>query len=269
MKKWSGERLETFISTETTVEHLHRYAIAKELVHGKTVVDIACGEGYGVNILAETALAVIGIDIDEVTILAAINKYKKTNTSFITGSAEQIPCEDKSTDIVVSFETIEHIEAHNKMLFEIKRILKPDGLLIISTPDKKYYSDATGYKNIFHKKELDKGTFRELLHKNFSNVKIYHQYSGEIPFILPEESTMVKIYSGNFKKVKRDKGVFHTYLLALASDNKLPETEESFFKSRDIFFDAGARHIMNSITYKLGNIFLSPLKFIRDVFKKK
>lgn len=66
-KNWTGERLETFVLNDSTIEHLHRYAIAKELAQGKHVLDIACGEGYGSNLLASSARFVDGVDIDQST----------------------------------------------------------------------------------------------------------------------------------------------------------------------------------------------------------
>ena len=107
-KSWTGERLETFVLNDSTIEHLHRYAIAKELVQGKRVLDIACGEGYGSNLLAASADFVNGVDIDQVVIAHAAEKYKKENLSFSQGSVEKIPFDANTFDMVVSFETLEH-----------------------------------------------------------------------------------------------------------------------------------------------------------------
>src|SRR4051812_21778603 len=149
-QQWSGERLETFILDESTIEHLHRYALAKEYVKKKTVLDIACGEGYGSNLLAEEADLVHGVDIDEETIRRASAKYVRKNLSFKAGNACSIPFPDNHFDVVVSFETIEHVHDHYSMVTELKRVLKEDGILIISSPDRKNYSDANAYKNPFH-----------------------------------------------------------------------------------------------------------------------
>ena len=78
-KEWTKERLETFITNGAMLEHLHRYAMLSEIVKGKTVLDIACGEGYGSNILSKNANKVIAIDIDAATIKKASIKYKKEN----------------------------------------------------------------------------------------------------------------------------------------------------------------------------------------------
>ncbi|MBL7749096.1 MAG: class I SAM-dependent methyltransferase, partial [Chitinophagaceae bacterium] len=159
---WTGERLETFVFNESTIEHLHRYAIACGLAAGKTVLDIACGEGYGSYLLAAKAASVTGMDIDNTTIKKATQKYPKENLRFTQATAEKIPAADAQFDMVVSFETLEHLEDHDTMIKEIKRVLKPGGLLVISTPDKKNYSDKRNYKNPFHLKELYRNEFEAL-----------------------------------------------------------------------------------------------------------
>lgn len=77
--KWTGERMETFVLNDSTLEHLHRYALVMGLVKDMTVLDIACGEGYGTTLLADAAAAVVGIDIDANTIQKAAQKYQKQN----------------------------------------------------------------------------------------------------------------------------------------------------------------------------------------------
>ena len=90
-KKWTGERLETFIYNRDAVDHLHRYAIASNFVEGKVVLDIASGEGYGSNLMSEKASFVYGVDIDESTIRKADKKYKKNNLKLLKGSTSAIP----------------------------------------------------------------------------------------------------------------------------------------------------------------------------------
>ncbi|RZJ78014.1 MAG: class I SAM-dependent methyltransferase, partial [Chryseobacterium sp.] len=97
-KNWTGERLETYIHSETATEHLHRYAVALEYVKDKVVLDIASGEGYGSNLMAEKAQAVIGVDIDQQSIVNAIHKYKRTNLSFLEGTADAIPLQSGTID---------------------------------------------------------------------------------------------------------------------------------------------------------------------------
>ena len=110
---------------------------------GKRVLDIACGEGYGANLLAFVASKVIGVDLDAGTIAHAKAKYRRRNLHFVQGSCTEIPCEDHSIDLVASFETIEHISEHDAFLSEIKRVLAPGGILVISSPHKAEYQKVS------------------------------------------------------------------------------------------------------------------------------
>jgi len=173
--KWTGERFVPGVNGDIELEHLHRYAMARELSSDKIVLDIACGEGYGSNLLAMVAQHVVGVDIAEDVIAYARNKYRKDNLTFKVGSCSDIPLEDASVDLVVCFETIEHHDKHREMLAEFKRILLPNGILIISSPDKYEYSDKPNYRNPFHVKELYRNEFEELIAAYFENVQFYGQ----------------------------------------------------------------------------------------------
>ena len=173
--EFTGERFTPECEREIWYEHYHRYAFAKKLVKDKDILDIASGEGYGSAILADYAKSVTAIDIDVSSIDHANNKYHKDNLTYQQGSCLQIPCDDNCFDVVVSFETLEHLAEQTQMLAEINRVLKVDGLLIISTPDKKHYSDATGFTNEFHVKELYKHEFQELLDAHWKQQIWYAQ----------------------------------------------------------------------------------------------
>ena len=164
----TGERYLPEFDRDWTLEHLHRYLLACELAAGKTVLDIACGDGYGSAMLARYAAQVTGVDIDTPTVERARGKYVADNLRFLQGSATDMPLEDDSVDLVVSFETIEHLTEQDRMLCEIRRVLRPEGFLLISSPDKYEYSDVPGYHNEFHLKELYCQEFEELLQKHFS-----------------------------------------------------------------------------------------------------
>ena len=141
--EFTGERYMPSIGGNILLEHMHRYHLAKRYVSGKTVLDIASGEGFGSSVLAQSAERVIGVDISPQTVAHAAATYPRVNLTFEVGSASAIPLRDQSVDVVVSFETIEHVAEHEQMMSEIRRVLKPGGTLIISTPEKANYSDAT------------------------------------------------------------------------------------------------------------------------------
>ena len=110
---WTGERYVPQVSGNIALEHLHRYAFASGLSEGKRVLDIACGEGYGSEMLSRNAKSVVGVDIDPATVAHAMTKYRSPKMKFIEGACEKIPLPDKSVDLVVSFETLEHIDELN------------------------------------------------------------------------------------------------------------------------------------------------------------
>ena len=173
----TGERYLPWIEEASIAyEHLHRYAYATQCVKNKRVLDLACGEGYGSYLLAKTATSVMGIDIDETAIKHARNKYIKRNLEFRVGSITDIPIDgERLFDVAICFEALEHIEDHQKLLSEVKRLLTPEGVFIVSTPNKTVYSDEPQFNNPFHVHELYFDEFRELLEQYFKNVKFLGQ----------------------------------------------------------------------------------------------
>ena len=236
---FTGERLMTEIYEYWTIEHLHRYAIALSLVENKVVIDIASGEGYGSNLLANKAASVTGIDISKEAIAHAQQKYKKDNLAYLHGSATQIPLEDHSIDVVVSFETIEHLDQHEEMMTEIKRVLKKDGVLIISSPDKKYYSDIPGYQNPYHVKELYSDEFNSLVSKYFNNVIPLNQKTivGSVVFQANINKPGITEFSGNYTGIDSKEALDSpVYNICIASDETLNKViENSIFANADMF----------------------------------
>lgn len=116
---FTGERFLPGINDiKLEIEHYQRYLSVQRLVKDKIVLDAACGEGYGSDILAKYAKKVIGIDLDNDTITRAKVKYKdRDNLIFIQGNIEKLEIEDCSIDIVISFETIEHVSEDIQKIF--------------------------------------------------------------------------------------------------------------------------------------------------------
>ncbi len=167
---FTGERFVPECAGEMVYEHWHRYLLARRCVAGKRVLDAACGEGYGSALLASAAASVVGIDLSAEAVAHASERYagEHGNLRFVTASVASIPLPDASFDVIVSFETIEHMTEHEAFLREIDRLLAPDGMLIISSPNRPEYSDKTGYRNEFHVKELDRAELESLLDPHFS-----------------------------------------------------------------------------------------------------
>ena len=184
--EFTGERYVPEQKGSVELEHMHRYALAKKLASGKRVLDLACGEGYGSSQLSEVAASVTGIDVDSQAIAHAQTRYQKANLQFISASATSLPVGDQSFDLVVSFETIEHLIHQDEMLAEIRRVMAADGILLISSPNKLNYSDANNYSNPFHVKELYREDFEHLLRKYFNFVALAGQRIAYGSLILPD-----------------------------------------------------------------------------------
>lgn len=140
----TGERMIPGFHGRTIMyaEHMTRYIAAQELSDGKVVLDIAAGSGYGTNILAQKAKKAYGVDVSPDAIKYAQENYGAKNIEFLVGDAEEIPLPDKSVDLVITFETIEHVKNYKKFLSEISRVLKEDGLAIVSTPNDEEFTEA-------------------------------------------------------------------------------------------------------------------------------
>jgi SAM-dependent methyltransferase len=142
------------------------------------VLDAACGEGYGTALLATRAVEAVGVDIDTVAVEHARRAYAGHRVlRYETGSATALPLADASVDVVVSFETVEHLPAAEQpaMLAEFARVLAPDGVLVISSPNRKRYSDDRGYANPFHLHEFYRDEFARLLDAGFPCRRWFHQ----------------------------------------------------------------------------------------------
>jgi len=155
-------------------EHKQRYEFIKPLLHGN-VLDIACGTGYGAQIIDDTINRYYGVDFSQDAIDDA-NKYNKLEKNeFSQGSIVSIDFKDQKFDIVISFETLEHIEDYNKALSEILRVLKSTGTFVGSVPSKEFddkCEDVYG-KNPYHITRFNFEKIQNLLSKNFKYVEFF------------------------------------------------------------------------------------------------
>ena len=230
---FTGERyIPESSPADVAYEHWHRYFYAQPFVRGKDVLDIACGSGYGSALLAESAASVTGVDIDPATIAYCQSIYVRDNLRFLQGAVSSIPVEGEAAfDVIVCFETIEHVEAPDQTAFlrEVKRLLRPGGLLIISTPDAiAYNSRQDRYKNEFHRHEFGRAEFLDFLRGAFRNVDCvsqcpmwgsYIHRPGEQggPFV----SYGFECNESGFHQISD--AAENTYLIAVCSDAPLPE----------------------------------------------
>lgn len=225
--KFTGER---FIPGQTdmalAMEHINRYRFACNLIKGKDVLDIACGAGYGSHRMAQVAHSVMGADISEEAIKYCKESYVQDNLQYAVAKAEDMPFSDGQFDAVVSFETLEHIDEIKQKAFirEVRRVLRPGGLLIISTPNKEVY-DKRG-ENEFHEHELSRSEFLYLMESNFAHVQCHLQMAEVCDLLISETNSKGIVGEGP----SRDKA---EYLIAICSDDVLPEIKSSVLPRAD------------------------------------
>lgn len=221
---FTGERFIPDMSEKYIVaEHYQRYNAVLNIVKGKKVLDAACGAGYGTALMASVAEEVTGIDISSEAISFANHRYSDIrNARYLEASIAELPFSDNTFDVIISFETIEHVDEdlQNKFLKEIKRCLKDDGILVMSSPDKRTYSDLPGFNNEFHVKEFYFDEFDAFLHREFKYVEHYlqgeHDLTGEILYPVKSDTFSLKIL--NRLATDKDKDF---YIVSVCSNNRL------------------------------------------------
>lgn len=216
---FTGERFipQAGLDGELEVEHFLRYHALLDLVRDQVVLDAASGEGYGSDLLASRAQRVCGLEIDPQAVAQAQRKYQRPNLEHIRGSIAALPFPPATFDAAVSFETIEHVprDLQEAFLGEVKRVLKPAGVLVISTPDKRVYSDLPGYHNEFHVQEFYRQEFRDFLGRHFKHVKFWEQ-TAMLAYLLTDGQ-------GVLRQLGEQPEIEGKYIVALCSDVPLPE----------------------------------------------
>lgn len=199
-------------------EHIMRYESVMEIVKDKVVLDIASGSGYGSAAISKAASKVFGVDIDAKAVKYSSEKYGNKKTEFLVGSGTDIPLANNAVDVVVSHETIEHIKNYKKFLHEIKRVLKPGGQLVISTPNDDEYPAG----NHFHIHQFKINEFKKLLQTFFNNVELYYQGSWVSAALLTEKefSKEWRAQMDTFK-TQAQPTAKSTYVVAVCSDQKV------------------------------------------------
>ena len=201
------------------VEHMARYLLASRFVEGHTVLDAACGTGYGATMLQRAgAASVMAVDIEPD---AAVHFDGP-----VTGAdLALLPFADNSFDRVVCFEAIEHVAAPGDALDEFARVLAPGGMLFISTPNR----DHNVPGNPFHEFEFTFDEFTHALEKRFVHVKVLGQqpYAASSIGVLPASlrPSLDHVASRPLAALQSLPADGAQYMVAVASDHELPDID--------------------------------------------
>lgn len=199
-------------------EHVTRYLAAKPLVSGKVVLDIASGSGYGARLLAESAAFVYGVDVNDAAVRYSEENFGGPNISYRVGDGTAIPLADDSVDVVITFETIEHIADYRQFMVEVARVLRSDGLAVISTPNDLEFSEG----NHFHLHEFEYEELVNLCREHFANVDSYFQSTWKYVAVGSEDQldSDLETVVLNLAGKTRDQ---HLYFYLLCSNRDITE----------------------------------------------
>jgi len=178
VSEFTGERvIPGQVGLDLWNEHMARYAFAARFAGGTRALDLGCGTGYGAAALAQVAHEVVGVDIGLDAVEYARKNFPLPNVRFEQSSATAVAEADASFDLITAFEIIEHIEDWPEMLKEARRLLRKDGVFLVSTPNVRYYAESRGETgpNPYHVHEFAYDEFTRALGEHFPGVQVLLQ----------------------------------------------------------------------------------------------
>ena len=184
------ERLSNNPESELWGEHRSRYRFACQRLPASggrpRVLDIACGSGFGLQMLAEAGASVVGADLDPMALWEA--RRTAPGAALVRGDAGRLPFASDTFDLVASFETLEHVPAPRALVSELRRVLRHAGRLVLSTPNREFGPEWLHTGNPFHVQEFTAAELRGLLGESFEHVQLFGQRPSAayryVPYLL-------------------------------------------------------------------------------------
>jgi SAM-dependent methyltransferase len=200
-------------------EHLARYSWAAALVKGKRVLDAGCGTGYGSELLARGGAAeVLGIDVDEAVVEAA-QQAASDGASFAAADLRELPSGLGDFDAVVCFEVLEHLDEPETALDALAAVLRPEGLLVVSSPNRDVYPPG----NPYHKHEFRPDELAHALSARFAHVRLVRQHDWLAAALFEDEDfAQLDALPAAVAKATAGEPGKELYSVGLASNAPLP-----------------------------------------------
>jgi len=153
-------------------DHIARYVFASRFAQNAIILDVGCGAAYGLDFLSKTSKLAVGVDASSTAVSFARHRYGR-DFELCNQDACALAFQDEIFDVVISFEVIEHLKDVEIFLANVNRVLKPEGLFIVSTPNKIYMSPGRRspiWK--WHQQEFYYSEFQSLLKRYFESVDL-------------------------------------------------------------------------------------------------
>jgi SAM-dependent methyltransferase len=205
-------------------EHEARYRWAAAVVAGRDVLDAGCGVGYGTKICADAGAArVVGVDVSDTALADAARRIRDVPRAEVRhADVCALPLATATFDVVLCFEAIEHIADPERALDELRRVLRPEGVLLISSPHRGVYPAG----NPYHVHEYTPVELEAALRSRFANVRMHYQNVWLGSLISGADALAVasadRELEGSVRKVTPAAPGEEIYTLAVASDAPLP-----------------------------------------------
>jgi ubiquinone/menaquinone biosynthesis C-methylase UbiE len=204
-------------------EHQARYRLAVDLVPGRRVLDAGCGVGWGSELLRRAgAASVVGVDISDEALADA--RQRAPECEFVPGDLRKLPFPDGEFDVVVCMEALEHTDDIGGTLDQLARVLRPDGVVLVSSPNPGVYEAG----NPFHLHELTADELHHELAARFPHTRLLRQYRLLASAVLADgdrRAVALEAFELHGVSVARLAPGAETYSVVVASHAELPEVQ--------------------------------------------